>query len=454
MKKIKFLVALFILLVFPMVSVHANRCSDYTAEECPQAVAEGACESDTSGKCYHVTAGDTCNSKKSKDKCESSMLCQWVTYSQDKEGCARPVGRAVGTCSKYTAENCPKVDSSGSLCERNLEGQCYASGLAEDYTCDPTSTRDKCSFGWSKMRCTWGEYGCAFVGTTKTKATIDADYSCVDTKYFPIFQLLKFIIVLIQIAVPFALIIWGSLDWFKALIAHDEKEMRMKRKPFISRVIAALIIFLLPFIIQFISKFIVGQDKTNTFWLCYSEAEPIIDFRNVQNSTRTSSSTTSISLSDMYDKLKNWANGLLDKISDSQNEDRREGTWADNDPANNSDDSPAVSTCSEYSYIDCPKIDSQGNPCTRGHIDSQSGAVCMPNSDAKTCSDYSPEYCPPSDDYDYACEANPNCSRVTNAQGKEMTKEEYDARKAEEERIRQIQEAEEEQRRNNGGNAR
>ena len=110
-------------------------------------------------------------------------------------------------------------------------------------------------------------------------------YSCAGTRLFPLFQLAKFIIVLIQIAVPFGLVIWGSLDWFKALIAHDEKEMRMKRKPFIQRVIAAIIVLVLPWLVQLIAETFAGKSQTVDFWTCYSEAKARIDFSSWQNQT-------------------------------------------------------------------------------------------------------------------------------------------------------------------------
>lgn len=110
-------------------------------------------------------------------------------------------------------------------------------------------------------------------------------YSCAGTRLFPLFQLAKFIIVLIQISVPFGLVIWGSLDWFKALIAHDEKEMRIKRKPFIQRVIAAIIVLVLPWLVQLIAETFAGKSQTADFWTCYSEAKARIDFSSWQKQT-------------------------------------------------------------------------------------------------------------------------------------------------------------------------
>ena len=86
-----------------------------------------------------------------------------------------------------------------------------------------------------------------------------------------VFQIARLVIRILQIAVPFALIIWGSLDFFKAVIAGDEKEMKMKRKPFIQRLIAALIVLLLPSIVNLIMKNI-AKNQNNTFVNCYNEA--------------------------------------------------------------------------------------------------------------------------------------------------------------------------------------
>ena len=108
------------------------------------------------------------------------------------------------------------------------------------------------------------------------------NYGCSNTKLYPLFQALKFFILLVQISVPFGLILFGSLDFFKALIAHDEKEMRMKRKPFVQRFIAAMIILVLPWIMQTISKYMAGQSESDNIWKCYSQARARLDFSGWQ----------------------------------------------------------------------------------------------------------------------------------------------------------------------------
>ena len=100
---------------------------------------------------------------------------------------------------------------------------------------------------------------------------------CSNEKIIPILAVAKFVIRIIQIAVPFALVIWGSLDWFKALIAGDEKEMKQKRKPFISRLVAAIVILVLPWLVELIATQIAGN-RADSFWTCYHNVEPGINF--------------------------------------------------------------------------------------------------------------------------------------------------------------------------------
>lgn len=113
------------------------------------------------------------------------------------------------------------------------------------------------------------------------------NYGCSGTKLYPLFQAMKFFIVLVQISVPFALIIWGSLDFFKALIARDEKEMRMKRKPFIQRLVAAMVVLVLPWLAQIFTEYMAGTSDSNNIWKCYSQARARLDFSGWQKGVAT-----------------------------------------------------------------------------------------------------------------------------------------------------------------------
>lgn len=94
---------------------------------------------------------------------------------------------------------------------------------------------------------------------------------CGNSQLSWIISVFRVVIRIISIAAPFALIIFGSLDFFKAIIAGDEKEMKQKRKPFIGRLVAAIIILLMPTIINLIMK-VVAQRSQSDFARCWNAA--------------------------------------------------------------------------------------------------------------------------------------------------------------------------------------
>ena len=71
----------------------------------------------------------------------------------------------------------------------------------------------------------------------------------------------------IRILAPVLLIIFGSLDFFKAIVAGDVKKQQEARSKFPKRLIALLLLVLLPFVVQFIFSTFgrYGSQKTNIF---------------------------------------------------------------------------------------------------------------------------------------------------------------------------------------------
>ena len=65
-------------------------------------------------------------------------------------------------------------------------------------------------------------------------------------------NLIHMIIVIIQIAVPILLIIWGMIDFAKATVGGDEDKIKDGQKTFMKRFIAALIVFLIVTITQLV----------------------------------------------------------------------------------------------------------------------------------------------------------------------------------------------------------
>ena len=98
--------------------------------------------------------------------------------------------------------------------------------------------------------------------------------------------LAKMVIKVLQLVVPIGLIIMGTIDMAKAVIAGDEKKMKEAQKPFIKRIIAAVIVFLIPIIVNMILSFVT---KGNSDWIdCWNHSKwnGAIDVNSDQITTR------------------------------------------------------------------------------------------------------------------------------------------------------------------------
>lgn len=80
----------------------------------------------------------------------------------------------------------------------------------------------------------------------------------------------RFVVKVLQIIIPIALILWGTIDMGKAVIAGDEKKMKEAQKPFIKRIISAVIVFLIPFIVTLVINII--PDSNQEFKSCWNSA--------------------------------------------------------------------------------------------------------------------------------------------------------------------------------------
>ena len=82
---------------------------------------------------------------------------------------------------------------------------------------------------------------------------------------------------LIKIAVPILLIIFGMLDLSKAVIAAKEDEIKKGQQTFIKRMITALIVFFVIQVVQVVVRFVSSND--NNIAQCFNcfirgESEP------------------------------------------------------------------------------------------------------------------------------------------------------------------------------------
>ncbi len=72
-------------------------------------------------------------------------------------------------------------------------------------------------------------------------------------------SILKKVITFLQMIIPIALILWGTVDMGRAVIAGDEKKIKERQKPFIWRLVSAVIVFLIPFIVNWVINIFVSD---------------------------------------------------------------------------------------------------------------------------------------------------------------------------------------------------
>lgn len=77
--------------------------------------------------------------------------------------------------------------------------------------------------------------------------------------------IVKFVLKIIQWVVPVILIVLGTIDLVKAVIAGKDDDIKKHQQTLIKRVIAAIIIFLVPLIVTIIMGWI-GNSDWKTCW--------------------------------------------------------------------------------------------------------------------------------------------------------------------------------------------
>lgn len=85
----------------------------------------------------------------------------------------------------------------------------------------------------------------------ESEVTIPDSY-CSDPNFVKPFKLLGRIFSVIKIIIPIIIIAFGVVDFFKAVIASKDEEIKKSTKSLIMRLIAGVCIFFLPAIIHFI----------------------------------------------------------------------------------------------------------------------------------------------------------------------------------------------------------
>ncbi len=96
------------------------------------------------------------------------------------------------------------------------------------------------------------------------------DISCGDGVSIPqqLAHIVAMVINFIYIGVPILLIVWGMLDLGKAVIQQKEDDIKKGWKTFLSRLLAALIVFFVVVIVKFVVGLVVEGGTSSNIVEC------------------------------------------------------------------------------------------------------------------------------------------------------------------------------------------
>ena len=90
----------------------------------------------------------------------------------------------------------------------------------------------------------------------------------------PIISIIKTVLSIVQWAIPIILIVIGTFDMMKAVVASKEDEIKAAQKLLIKRVVYAVIIFLIPTLVYLVFNIVSNTDGisgTGNFWDCWDQ---------------------------------------------------------------------------------------------------------------------------------------------------------------------------------------
>lgn len=110
----------------------------------------------------------------------------------------------------------------------------------------------------------------------ENSATANSYLNCAQDIFIPyqIVSILRAIIQIIKIVIPVVLIVFGMIDFAKVVIGKPEDQMKKSGKSFGSRIMAAVLIFLVVSIVEFVLPLInSGESVMNCFACVVKDAD-------------------------------------------------------------------------------------------------------------------------------------------------------------------------------------
>lgn len=89
-------------------------------------------------------------------------------------------------------------------------------------------------------------FSTVFVFADETTTTIDYQYFCNNPGVMDVFRILSYILLIAKIVAPILIIVFGMIDYTKAITSNDEKAISKATKALVRRFVTGLLIVLAP----------------------------------------------------------------------------------------------------------------------------------------------------------------------------------------------------------------
>lgn len=81
-------------------------------------------------------------------------------------------------------------------------------------------------------------------------------------------QTVKIIYSILKIVTPIIIIVFGMIDFLKAVMAQKEDEMKKGQQTFVKRLIMGALVFLVFFFVEIIIGFVAPKEENQSMWNC------------------------------------------------------------------------------------------------------------------------------------------------------------------------------------------
>ncbi len=149
--------------------------------------------------------------------------------------------KTKSSCHTYSRN---KLENAGAIISNRSQVE-----LSEDEIYYYNSTYESSSSNNSQNNNSDGSNAGTTTGTNNTPATDDVGYC---TKLKAPLEFIGNIVLIFKIIIPIIIIIYGSVDFFRAITGAKDDEIKKAARSLLFRVLAGVVVFLLPTIVSFI----------------------------------------------------------------------------------------------------------------------------------------------------------------------------------------------------------